>query len=173
MRFFKTALLAGLAFGGTFGVALGIVALLITRAAPVALVAVVIGAAGGIPFGLLLASFQGSLRRNAAASRLIMPGERALHAGVANHLVQGESAGGYLWLTDARLLYVSHEVNFQPHELAIPLGEIRDVRPARTFGLIPNGLTVTTLDGATERFVVERRGEWVRKIQAARKVPTR
>lgn len=169
MRFLKTALLAGLAFGGIFGVALGVVALLITRAFPVALVALAVGTAGGVPFGLLLASFQESVRRNAALPAAVSSGERVLHGGVANHFAYGESAGGYLWLTDARLLYVSHQANYQPHELSIPLAEIRDARPARTFGIVPNGLKVTTKSGAVEKFVVERRGEWVRRIQAARR----
>ena len=168
-RFLRTVVLAGLVFGTCFGVPAGILALVFTQRVGFALaVAAVCVVGAGLPFGFALAAFQRSLRGRAAGGNPDLRGEHVLWEGVANHFVEGEGVGGYMWLTDSRLLFVSHRANVRPHELTIPLHEVREVRAARTLRLVPNALNVDTASDTTERFVVEDRGAWAREIQHAR-----
>ena len=167
-RFLGTAIPSGLAFGACFGVPAGILAWIFTQRGGFALavaVACLLGA--GLPFGFALAAFQRALRRSVEGRSPDLRGERVLWVGVANHFVGGEGVGGNMWLTDSRLLFVSHRANVRQHVLSIPLHEVRDVRMARTLRLIPNALEVETA-AATERFVVEDRKAWAREFKRAR-----
>jgi len=91
-------------------------------------------------------------------------GEDLVKEGGANHFKNIEAVGGWIYLTDQRLLFRSHAINVQRHELSIPLQKMREAKPCMTFGIIPNGLEIKTIDGNTEKFVVEDRKNWVKKI---------
>ena len=67
-----------------------------------------------------------------------------------------------------KISFKSHSINIQRHELSIPLQKITEVKPCMTFGIIPNGLRVKTIDGNTEKFVVEDRNDWAKKILEAK-----
>jgi hypothetical protein len=158
-RFFKTTIFAGVPFGllmglfftlrygSSFGCASGL--------------------AVGVLFGLTLASFvtwqSARFSRQAAA----LDGERIRHQGPANHFRGWEGVGGWLYLTDGRLLFRSHGFNVQRHELSMPLAEVADVQACSTAWVIPNGLRVVTANG-DERFVVEGRRDWVEQIRLAK-----
>lgn len=125
-----------------------------------------LGLAAGLPFGLLLAAFtawQGSRFTREAPG---LEGEQLLKQGPANHFRGGESVGGWLYLTDKRLLFRSHRFNVQNHELSIPLAEIVEVQTCSTAWVVPNGLRVVTVQVA-ERFVVEGRRSWLQEISQA------
>lgn len=158
----RTGLAAGIAFGLLFGLVQGI-----THENPAGGLAA--GMLGGTVFGIVIALFARSKGRALAAPAVDEDGEPVILQGPANHFKGIESVGGKLYLTRARLRFRSHGLNVQTHEASYPLDTIRSVEPARTLGIIPNGLAVTLEDGRRERFVVNRRGEWVEKILGAMK----
>ncbi len=98
-------------------------------------------------------------------------GESFLMEGPANHFKGLEAVGGVLALSDRALVFRSHSFNIQNHELSLPLSGMDSVRAVNTLMLVPNGLLVFMRDGSRERFVVWKRKDWLRKIEAARGTP--
>ncbi|MGZ5662843.1 MAG: hypothetical protein ACXWG6_15860 [Usitatibacter sp.] len=94
--------------------------------------------------------------------------ETVVHHGPANHFKGIEAVGGKLFLTNQRLVFRSHRFNVQAHEESYPLDEIVSTEPARTLGIVPNGLLLQMRDGRRERFVVGGRSEWVSLLRRAR-----
>jgi hypothetical protein len=97
------------------------------------------------------------------------PGETLLFQTGANHFKGIEAVGGKLSLTEKRLVFKSHSLNFQKHVLSIPLGQVKEVERFKNVGLINNGLKITTESGA-EKFVVDKAEEWHSLLK---KVPPR
>lgn len=93
-------------------------------------------------------------------------GEKVLRFGPANHFKGLEGVGGKLFLTDKRLRFRSHKINFRAHDESFPIETIASVEPSRSLGIIPNGLLVHLRDGRRERFVVAGRGGWVSSIRS-------
>jgi|GEM_PF-2484673 len=89
-----------------------------------------------------------------------------IYSGAANHFLNGEGVGGGLYLTNGKILFRSHKLNIQNHELALNLADIAEVRFYNTLGLIPNGLEVITANGRVEKFVVYKRKIWKQQIEA-------
>lgn len=97
-------------------------------------------------------------------------GETLLREGAANLQRGMEAVGGYLFLTDRRLLFRSHGFNVQDGDTEIPLARIHGARPCwtRLFGvlpLVPNSLSVATDEGHY-RFVLFSRRQWLVTIEA-------
>jgi len=108
--------------------------------------------------------FAGYQKKKFETERPTLAGEDLVKEGGANHFRNIEAVGGWIYLTDQRLLFKSHSINVQRHELSIPLQKISEAKPCMTFGIIPNGLEIKTIDGNKEKFVVEDRKNWVKKI---------
>jgi hypothetical protein len=94
--------------------------------------------------------------------------EGTIYEGPANHFMGIESVGGKLYLTAETLIFISHSINIQVHQMSIPLRDIVDVRAVNTLGVVPNGLHVDTIAGTTERFVVYKRKLWISEINRLR-----
>lgn len=88
----------------------------------------------------------------------------------ANHFRGIESVGGWLFLLEEGLYFKSHSMNFQNHELIIPLNQIKEVKATLTLGLIPNGLKIITVDNVHERFVLYKNQIWVEQILEAKRL---
>ena len=71
-----------------------------------------------------------------------------------------------MYLTNKRLVFKSHKLNVQNHELSLQLSDIAKVEAYKTMGLINNGLVVTTRHNTTEKFVVDQRSEWLARLTA-------
>lgn len=123
-----------------------------------------VAVAAGVMFGLLIAAFVEYQHRKFAGHDPTDPGEKLLMWGGANHWKGKESVGGYLYLTDERLVFISHKVNIQNHKLSIPLEEISSVRPCQTLVVVPNGMEVVRGQDK-ERFVIHNRRGWIGKLQ--------
>jgi hypothetical protein len=82
----------------------------------------------------------------------------------AGHFKGREAVGGFLCLTDKRLLFKSHKLNLQNHELSILLSDIALVNSYKTLGLQNNGLAVHLANQATEKFVVGKPAQWIEAI---------
>ncbi|MEO6333707.1 MAG: GRAM domain-containing protein [Pyrinomonadaceae bacterium] len=147
---------AGLPFGMIMGVAffslLGIMPGLIA------------GVVTGTLFGLTMVAFVRYQSQKFISHRPALADERVAEEGPANHFLNGEGVGGWLYLTEKRLLFRSHSVNIQTHELEIRLDDIEILTKAKSLGLIPNQLHVRLNDGTTERFVLSHVDEWIRQI---------
>ncbi len=71
-----------------------------------------------------------------------------------------------MYLTDERLVFVSHRINRFVHTWEVPLQAIARVELGLTMHLIPNGLRIFTTEGE-HQFVVSGRGHWKRFITEA------
>jgi hypothetical protein len=122
------------------------------------------GVVQAVAFGLFMAGYARWMDREA-----LRPGKAPAGEVVARHgLATGfRGTGGWLYLTDQRLLFRSHGLSFRTVEHSVPLHEIVDVQPARTWGLVPNALRVVTA-GRTLRLTVEDRAGWLDAIRRAR-----
>jgi len=81
--------------------------------------------------------------------------ETILKEGPANHYKGIECVGGWLYLTDKRLIFVAHNLNVQVHELNIPLNDIGCVDTKRYLRWLDTGLLVETSQSQDEEeFVV-------------------
>ncbi|MCE7040784.1 GRAM domain-containing protein [Dyadobacter sp. CY312] len=129
---------------------------------------VIYGLINGILFGFLFGTFVRYFQfpKFVGASTKIdtEPDENILFQTGANHFKVLEAVGGKLFLTNKRLVFKSHKLNIQNHELSIDLTDIKKVERTKTAGLIDNGLTVTSGDNKIDKFVVERAEEWVEKM---------
>jgi hypothetical protein len=159
-NFLKIVLITGAAFGIPMGTLAGI-AIGIARGTSVGVFcALIVAIASGIAFGLGMGAFMTLQRRRFAPTRPEFAGEELLHDGPANHFLNGEGVGGWLFLTKERLLFRSHAFNIQCHELSVPLSDIAEIQAVRTAKLFANGLRLVTRDGKEERFVVEAHKTW-------------
>lgn len=123
------------------------------------------GLFSGILFGSLLAGFVVYQEKKFTKNRPLKPDENLLKEGGANHFLNGEAVGGWIYLTDKRFYYKSHNSNIQNHEMSIPFKEIDYVEKANTFGIIPNQLRLTLRDGQVEKFVVNGAKDWVKSLK--------
>lgn len=153
----KNSILAGLAFGTLFGIFLAVRFNLSY--------AIIAGPISGLVFGALLYFFMTSKTVKRQTKIENPDGKPILHSGGANHFINGEAVGGKLYLLADRLQFQSHGFNLQNHGQIIELKQIKEVSFCNTLGLVPNGLTITTLDGQTEKFVVNGRRYWKEEIE--------
>lgn len=131
---------------------------------------IVSGIFAGTVFGSVMAWFAKRQASKLSLKRPDFGDEKAVLEGPANHFSGAEGVGGYLFLTDARLFFLSHRLNIQNHELSIPLDEIQSVEASKTLGLINNGLVIHRTPDLTERFVVFEHERWRDAILAAKAV---
>ena len=123
------------------------------------------GLASGFLFGLILAVFAVYQSSKFTKNRPLLPNEKLIKEGPANHFLNAEGIGGWVYLTDRRFYFKSHKGNIQNHELTIPLQEIVDAEKTNTFGIIPNRLSLNLRNGKTEKFLVKGAKEWVNVLK--------
>lgn len=90
--------------------------------------------------------------------------ERVLFEEGASHFHHYIAVGGTLYLTNQRLLFISHEHRVHTHRSSIALASIDRVEPFKTMLLTPNGLAVWKKDGEMEHFIVDDRKSWCYRI---------
>ena len=122
------------------------------------------GALSGLLFGWLMGLFANSKRLTKDTKIDTDANETILFDTGANHFKGAEAVGGKLYLTDKRLVFKSHKFNIQNHELSINLLDIDKVDRYKTLGLVNNGLSVTTIENKTEKFVVQQIDEWLNQL---------
>tara|TARA_B100000963_G_scaffold56823_1_gene44856 strand:- start:1976 stop:2302 length:327 start_codon:yes stop_codon:yes gene_type:complete len=80
-----------------------------------------------------------------------------------------ETVGGFLYLTNQRLIFEAHAINFQGGYTLIDLSNVESTEKCWTkflnvIPLMPNSLAVHTKSGEEYRFVLFRRSAWQEKI---------
>ena len=128
---------------------------------------IMLGSFIGILSGLASSVFLFFVNRNTKEGiKRITGNENIILDGLANHFKGREGVGGHLYLTKREIIFKSHNSNIQVHQTVIPLNQIIKVKTALTRVLVPNGLHIITQNGV-EKFVVNNRKHWVRKINDA------
>lgn len=157
--FLKSFLLAGIPFGITMGLFWGFMSN--------ASIGTLSGIFLGCVFGFLISIFVHIQSKKFKKDSWAIVGNKEIYMeGAANHFMGMESVGGWLFLTKDEITFKSHNVNVQKHQMVIPLSQITEVRTSLTLGIVPNGLLVKTIN-TTEKFVVNKRKEWAKKINEA------
>jgi hypothetical protein len=124
----------------------------------------VAGAISGVLFGWLMGLFAKSKFARQATKIETDPDEHILFETPANHFKGIEGVGGKLYLTNKRLIFRSHKLNVQNHQLSIQLTDVKNVDRYKTLGLVNNGLSITIIDDKTEKFVVEQVENWIKYL---------
>lgn len=157
MKNIKNSIFAGLLFGLLFGLSQAI-SYDINRA-------LIVGPISGLLFGIAIYSFVNSKTVKKQTEIGDVDDKLIIRSGGANHFINGEAVGGKLYLLSDKLQFQSHDFNLQNHGLIIDIGQIKEVSFCNTFGVVPNGLKITTLDGGKEKFVVDGRKRWKEEIE--------
>lgn len=152
----KTILLAGIPFGITMGALWGFMTDFLTG--------VISGIILGFLFGFFISVFVSiQSKKFKKISSVIVADKDIIMEGAANHIKGVESVGGWLCLTREEMVFKSHNFNVQKHQTVIPLNQITEVTTSLTLSFVPNGLRIIT-NNSQEKFVVNRRKDWIRKI---------
>jgi GRAM domain len=101
----------------------------------------------------------------------LQPNETIVREGRANLQKGLETVGGRLYLTNQRLIFEAHKVNFQAGTTEVLLSTVRSLHPSWTkfLGFIPvfpNSLSVITHNGQEFAFVLNGRATWQIAIAA-------
>lgn len=128
----------------------------------------------GSLFGLLLAGTLGVLgllllavARWRMASFPWEPGEQIVREGPANYYHGPMAHGGWLVLTNRRLVFRPHFFNLRWADTQLHVGQIAAAEAARTLWVLPNKLKVSS-ERDDHHFVVEQSPAWVADIDAQR-----
>ncbi|HXR85294.1 MAG TPA: GRAM domain-containing protein [Hanamia sp.] len=84
----------------------------------------------------------------------------------ASHFKGLEAVGGKLYLTNERLVFKSHKINIQKHELSIHLSDINKVYRYKILGIFNNGPEVAANANMIEKFSVQKPEEWINQLRA-------
>lgn len=101
------------------------------------------------------------------------PGETVLKKGGANMQRGLETVGGKLTLTNQRLLFDAHALNFQRGATEVWLQQVVGQKGGWTkflgsIPLVPNSIVLTLAGGQELSFVVTGRAKWLAAIEQAR-----
>jgi hypothetical protein len=153
---FKAFLLSGIPFGITMGLYWG--------AQSNFFIGIISGIFMGFLFGLLISGFVYIQSKNFKKNSKDIVGDKdIIMEGAANHFCGMESVGGWLYLTREEIIFKSHNVNIQRHEIRVPLNEVKEIKTSLSLGIVPNGIQINT-QNKLEKFVVNNRKVWVQKI---------
>jgi hypothetical protein len=107
-----------------------------------------------------------------------LAGETPIKDSAANLQRGIETVGGWLYLTNHRVVFESHAFNIQTGTTIVPLASITGARECWTkflnlIPLFPNSFAVATKEGSVFRFVTFGRQAWIdaidgQKVQARR-----
>ncbi|WP_210420084.1 GRAM domain-containing protein [Aquisphaera giovannonii] len=100
----------------------------------------------------------------------LLHNETPVRDGAANLQRGVETVGGWLFLTDQRLIFEPHSRNVQKQVEVVNLSDVAFVHPAWTlfFGLVPlfpNSILLSSKRGADLRFTVSNKTAWIEAIQ--------
>lgn len=164
---------AGLGFGATLAIYFILKDILtadnltLNHIVKILVAGIIPGTLSAVIFGWFNRMFLNSQYFNKSTPVVLEKDEDVLFETPANHFKGVEGVGGKLYLTNTRLIFKSHKLNIQNHQLEILLTDIKEFGRYKTLGLINNGLQVKNDQGAVEKFVVQQPAKWVRLMSGA------
>lgn len=98
----------------------------------------------------------------------LQPNEGIIRKGHANHYTLRMVMTGKLYLTNQRLVFVTHPLNFRQYVLSLPLNDIEAVELKNNFRFFSHGLWIRVRN-TTEphHFAVWHRKQWKKQIETA------
>lgn len=101
------------------------------------------------------------------------PHEQLIKHGQANHYLRHFLMIGHLAITNQRLYFMTHPLNFRHYDLSIPLQDIARVELKNNIRIFPYGMYVHLRGGERHHFAVWRRRLWKQAVEQAKaSVPT-
>jgi len=91
-------------------------------------------------------------------------GDDIIHRNAANHIKNGVSVGGELYLLKDRIEFKTHNFNLSDEHLIITLDAVKHIELYNNLGFIKNGLKIYTIDNTVEKFIVKNRQLWYKEI---------
>jgi hypothetical protein len=82
----------------------------------------------------------------------------------ANAMKKFEGVGGTLYLTNEALYHKPHKLNIQSGTTFIPLNNIKRFEVKNDFLILRNLLMIITKDDEIYKFRVNKRNEWIHKL---------
>lgn len=154
--FIKTALVTAI----PFGLVIGTVFATITHVTMLPTVFITLFAS--ILFGLTMAKISASPQLQQPTVPLLQSNEQILRVSPASHFVGIINMGGWLFLTNQRLIFRAHALMQQPYELSTPLTEIAQISPGISALML---VTIRTRQNQNQRFAVSQKYQWCEAIQ--------
>jgi len=84
----------------------------------------------------------------------------------ANLKRSAEYVGGKLIITNERICFEPHSFNIQRKAIEIHFAEIKSLREAKVLWIIPNGLEIHLYKGEVYKFIMSKRIQIKKEIQA-------
>lgn len=75
------------------------------------------------------------------------------------------AVGGFLYVTNQRLVFEPHALNFRGHPFELEISGVTQVKTRNTLGVIPNGVSITQKNGTEYKFVVWGRAELISQLK--------
>lgn len=92
--------------------------------------------------------------------------EFILKKDLANLYCGSEAYAGALYLTSERLVFVGYLLDIESKYIEeVPLTHIEDIKPEKTFFVIPNVIAVKTIRDRNLKFIVNGRDSWLNAIR--------
>ena len=113
------------------------------------------GALSGFIFNFIMNLFKNSKFVKKSTAISLNENEIILLEKDANHFKGIESVGGRMFVTNNRIIFKSHALNIQNHEVSYIWNEIKQVTRYKSLGLLNNGLELHLKNNKVEKFVVE------------------
>ena len=76
-----------------------------------------------------------------------------------------ENVGGKLFLTNNRIIWMSHKMNIQKGHAEIEYKNVKEIIKKKSFRIIANGIRIITNDGKKFDFAVNERDLWLEKLK--------
>lgn len=159
MKSFKKFFLVAISFGIPWAILMILVRWVLDELTlTMVLTYLVAGLLGGVLFSAIMSKLKSYFYKKV----VFIPesGETILFETGANRILNKEGVGGKLFLTSTgRLIFKSHQINIQVHELNLPINAIIKVEGGKSLGIFPNKLKVYTPDN-NYTFIVDELVEW-------------
>ncbi|HLD21353.1 MAG TPA: GRAM domain-containing protein [Patescibacteria group bacterium] len=97
----------------------------------------------------------------------LQPYEQVLYEGFANHFQKYIGITGKLFLTNDRLYFVTHPLNFQRYTLSLHLSDIESITLKNNLKFFTHGLCIHLKSAHTYNFAVWRRKKWKILVESA------
>jgi len=95
---------------------------------------------------------------------IIVSPEEIIFDGGANQIKGKEGVGGKLFITNKRILFVSHKYNIQNGTTSINPTDVTSVDKTKLARIFNSGIVLTLKDNTTYKFSVNNQDEWFTKL---------